>query len=330
MLPNPSPIKANLPDIAGAWRAYKEKKIQVFPQNTLRASSIGHPCDRYHYHSIHDWKEKALHDAVTQSIFDEGNLHEDNAIAELKNMGFQIIEPQRSFQLDKPLITGHIDGMLRWEGQDFCFDVKSTSPYVFEKMNSAEDMLFSKRYYHRMYPGQLQIYLLMAGLEVGVFIFKNKLTGEFKPIWMQIDYDFAEQILKRAERVYAALKKESPPERINDFDICKECPFKQICLPDLKSGPGVQALDDMELAAMLDRREALAALAKEFESLDGYIKGVVKPMGEGERICGDFVLKTKQYSRTDKVPITYTEEKVPYYVTKIVKLNSKMPTLSED
>lgn len=320
MLANPSPISIGVPDIVGAWKAYKEKKIKAFPQNNLRASSIGHPCDRYHYHSIHDWKEKALHDAVTQSIFDEGNLHEEDAILELKSMGFQIVEQQRSFQMDKPLITGHIDGILRWQDQDFCFDVKSTSPYVFEKMNSAEDMLFSKRFYHRMYPAQLQIYLLMGGHEVGLFIFKNKLTGELKPIWMQIDYDYSEQILKRAERVYKALREEKPPERVNDFDVCKQCPFKHICLPDMKSGLGVQAIDDMELAAMLDRRDSLESLSKDFKEIDEEIKDLVKQHGPGEKICGNFLIKTEKRDTTKKIPITYTEEKSSYLVTKIIKL----------
>lgn len=317
-----SPINSALPDIAGKWRAYKEKKIRVSPQNTLRASSIGHPCDRYHYHSIHDWKEKALHDAVTQSIFDEGVLHESAAIDELKHAGFEIVEQQRAFQLDKPLITGHIDGVLRYNGEDFCFDIKSTSPYIFEKMNSSEDMLFSKRFYHRMYPAQLQIYLLMGGHEIGLFIFKNKLTGELKPIWMQIDYDYAEQILKRAERVYKALREEKPPERINDFDICLECPFKHVCLPDLKSGPGVQLIDDVELAGMLERRESLVLFAKEFQDLDEEVKELGKKLGDGERICGDYLLKTEKKSRKNKVAITWTEEDSPYYTTKIIKLEN--------
>jgi len=319
----PKTITGSLPDIEGAWREFKRKRIKQFPQNNLRASSAGHPCDRYHYHSIHDWRERELHDEVLQSIFDEGNLHEKDVIGQLNAMGFQIVEQQRSFQLEKPLITGSIDGILRWEGQDFPFDVKSISPFDFKKISAIEDLIYSRKVHQRNYPAQLQLYLLMSGNETGCLIFKNKLTGEIKPIWCQIDYDYTEKVLKRAERVYAALSESKPPERINDLDVCGDCPFKHVCLPDLKLGEGVLAIDDMELQALLERRDALAAAAKEFKAVDDEVKEAVTIGGAGEKICGPFLVRVSEHERKNKVADTWHEEITKYLRTQITKMKSK-------
>jgi len=174
-----------LPDIEGAWKKYKRGRIKQFPQNNLRASSVGHPCDRYHYYCIKNWRERPLHNEVLQSIFDEGNLQERSVIQSLQEMGFEVINQQRSFQLDNPLITGHVDGILRWKEHDFPFDVKSISPHDFPKLVSAEDFLYSKKLHQRNYIAQLQIYLLITNNPIGCLITKNKLTGQPKVIWTQ-------------------------------------------------------------------------------------------------------------------------------------------------
>lgn len=315
-----SPVRSAIPDIAGAWKAYKEKKIKQSPSNTLRASSIGTPCDRYHYYSIKNWRDKALHDAVTQSIFDEGSLHEIDVMRQLVEMGFVVVEQQRSFQIDKPLVTGHIDGIIRWEGADYPFDVKSISPYEFDRIQSAEDLLFSKKSYQRRYPAQLQIYLLQCNAEVGCFILKNKLTGELKPIWMQIDYDYCEQLLKRAERVYEFIKQETLPSRTENFDECRYCPFKELCLPDIQFNNAVSLIDDAELSGMLERREELQKIAKEFSDIDDAIKDHFKILGAGERICGEFAIKTTEIKSTKKIPITFSEQQTSYLKTQILKI----------
>jgi len=309
-----------LPDIEAKWKEYKAKRVKQYPQNNLRASSIGNPCERYHYHSIHDWREKVLHDELLQSIFDEGNLHEKDVMRQLNEMGFEIVEQQRAFQLDKPLVTGHIDGILRWHGQDYPFDVKTISPYEFDRIDAIEDLILSKKLYQRNYPAQLQIYMLMTNCEYGFLLFKNKLTGAIKTIWAQIDFDYCDQLLKRAERVYTALQACTPPDRCNSFDVCKDCPYAHLCLPDIKMGEGVIPIDDMELQALLERREQLEAAAKEFKAIDSDIKGAVTVGGVGEKICGPFLVRVTEHERKNKVADTWHEEISTYFKTQILKL----------
>lgn len=310
----------HLPDIEAAWKEHKRKKIKQAPQNTLRASTLGFPCDRHHYHSLKDWDKKQLHDEVLQSIFDEGSLHEKAVIKELMDIGFEIIEFQRALQHDKPLITGHIDGIIRWNGRDLPFDVKSIS-YGFDDIQSAEDLLYSKKLWQRSYPAQLQLYLYMAARdEVGCFILKDKMTGRIKPVWMQIDYDYLESLLKRAERVYAAVEKGEPPAKINNYEICDECDFKNICLPDIRLDEGMILLEDKALKDCLDKWWELKDAAKEWNAVDKKIKDACKASGQtGEMIVGDYLIKVSSYTTEKKIPLTWEIEKSIVFKTQILK-----------
>jgi CRISPR/Cas system-associated exonuclease Cas4 (RecB family) len=308
------------PPIIEKWFEYKRSKIKQYPQNCLRASSIGHPCKRYHYHSIHDWKEKQLHDEVRQSIYDEGNFHEKVLISELHEMGFEVVEQQRSFQLEDPKITGHIDGILRYDNKDFPFDCKSINSNDYQKLDSLEDFLYSKKYYQANYVIQLLLYLLMSGNEYGCLILKNKITGEIKPIWAQIDYIKLDDVLKRAKEVYKALETNLPPDRIDNLDLCSKCDFRHICLPDMKFGDGVQVLDDAELLELLNRRELAKDSAEEFAEADELIKASVKTTGVGEKICGDFIIKVTSYTKETKIPLTWDTKQDEILKCKIARI----------
>lgn len=309
----------NLPPISEKWLESKQKKIKQYPQNNLRASSVGHECERYHFHSIKDWEEKTLHDPILQSIFDEGHLHETAVIKELLSLGFEVVEQQRAFQIEKPLITGHIDGIIRYEGKDYPFDVKSVSEHVFRKIDSIEDLMYSKTRYQRGYVAQLQLYLLMTNSEVGCFILKNKTTGELKAIWGQIDFDYCDKILKRAERVYKSIESNQAPKRIDDFDMCSNCQFAHVCLPDLKA-EGLKQINDQEFGATLERLDQLKPVVKEFKELEKEVDKVKEAVGTGEYICGDYVLKINEYERVTKVALTWDEEKKTYLRKQILKL----------
>lgn len=310
-----SPELPELPDIDGSWRNYMAKQASIIPQNNMRASSIGHPCDRYHWHSVKDWRARPLPDPVLQSIFNEGKFHETAVIQCLQNMGFEIVEQQRAFQIEKPLITGHVDGILRYKDNSFPFDVKTTNPYDFDKLTSAEDFLNSHKTYHRNYIAQLQLYLLMTNNPVGCLIMKNKLTGALRSVFMQIDYAFCENILKRAERVYAALAQNEPAARTENIDHCLQCPFRHLCLPDLAMSPGVQVIDDLELGGLLERRNQLKPMADEFKDTDETIKDFIKPHGAGERICGEWLIQTKEQTKKE-----YTVKESTFLVTKFARL----------
>lgn len=158
----------------------KQRKIKQYPVNANRASELGHSCLRYLVLNRTRWQEKALHDTKLQMIFDMGRAVEDLVMQDLREAGFMIVEQQRPFAWDKYQITGSIDFKIAIDGQVYPCEVKSAAPHAFESVNSVSDMLKHKWAYMRKYPAQLTLYLLMDNKERGVFIFKNKSTGELK------------------------------------------------------------------------------------------------------------------------------------------------------
>lgn len=287
----------------------KADKIKIYPCNNLRASSIGHPCERYLYLMVKHWNEQKPHDVGLQCIFDLGNTLEEHTIKNIKEAGFEVITPTvRSWKIDKPLITGREDIRIKDEnGELLPVEIKGISPFEFDKLNTVEDFMKSKRSYIRGYPAQLQTYMYYFAKEKGFFALTNKLTGETKFIEMPFDYEYAESLLQKAERIYKALETEQPPEACDDISVCESCSLAHVC-GECRRIPTDIDLDE-ELDALIDRKNELAAAKKEYEQVDKEIKARV---GERDKvITGQYLI-----TRSSFVKKAFTvPESVQYRVT---------------
>ena len=222
----------------------KGKKIKQWPVNANRASELGHECLRYLVLNRTRWQEKSPHDARLQMIFDMGRMVEDAVQQDLREAGFTIVEQQRPFSWPEYQITGSIDMKLVIDGDVFPCEVKSAAPHAFNSINSVQDMLSHKWAYMRKYPAQLTLYLLMDSKDRGLFLFKNKSTGEMKEIWVDLDYEFAESLVKKAEAINKHVADGTLPEPMEySENICGDCAFQHICLPD-RIGKEVEVTDD--------------------------------------------------------------------------------------
>lgn len=291
----------------------KAEKIKVYPCNNLRASNLGHPCERYLYLLIKHWDEQKPHDVGLQCIFDLGNTLEEHTIKNIKEAGFEVITPTvRSWKIEKPLITGREDIRIKDEnGELIPVEIKGISPFEYDKLNTVEDFMRSKKSYIKGYPAQLQIYMLHFGKEVGFFALTNKLTGETKFIEMRFDYDYAEALLQKAERIYAALESETPPEACDDISVCEGCSLQHLC-GECRRIPADIELDE-ELDALINRKNELAEAKKEYESVDKEIKARV---GEREKvITGQYVI-----TRSSFVKKAFTVPESIQYRVQIKKL----------
>lgn len=273
----------------------KLDKITVYPCTHLRASNLGHPCERYLYLLIKYWQEQKPHDVGLQNIFDLGNTLEEHTINNIKEAGYEVITPtQRSWQLDVKggIITGREDIRIKDEkGELLPVEIKGLSPFEFEKLNCVDDFLKSKKAYIQGYPAQLFVYMLHFGKEKGFFALTNKLTGETKFIEVPFDYELGEKYLSKAERIYEALAKDEPPEACEEIGMCENCGLQHIC-GECKRVPADIDLDD-ELDDLIKRKEELAAAKKEFEEVDKQIKAKV---GEREKvITGHYLIERKSY-----------------------------------
>ena len=292
----------------------KQREIRQSPVHSNRASQLGHECLRFHVFERTRWSEKVLHDVRLQAIFDLGKEIEEIVLKELREAGFQIHEGQRAFSWDAYKITGSIDGMLILDGEAVPLEIKSASPHAFDSINSVEDIRRHKYPYMRRYLAQVTIYCLLTNKERAVIVFKNKVTGQLKEIWVPLDYDLGETLLKRAEAINAHVAAGTVPDPISyDEMLCGDCPYGHICLPE-HIGTEVE-IDDGELAGMLDRLDQLKEAKKEFEEIDDQVKKIVE--GREKILAGSWMvlgrwLERKSYEIPMDVKAQY--EKInPYW-----------------
>jgi antitoxin component of RelBE/YafQ-DinJ toxin-antitoxin module len=294
----------------------KEKKRKISPVNTNRASEIGHPCLRYLVYLRIKWSEKALPSFHQQLIFDEGKNQELSVIRDLLDAGIEVIEQQRSFWWEKFNLTGHIDGKCLIDNKVIPFEVKSLSPYIFETINNLKDMLNHKRWWVRKYPYQMIAYLLLDNQPLGVFILKNKATGELKEvkIFLEENLHIGEEICQKCEKIEEHIKNQTLPDRINNEEICDTCPFAHICLPEL-TRPALQLEENAQILEMLEEREALKEKVSRYNEIDEYIKDYFKKLDGDRFLVGQFLIMKKKVKRNG-----YTVPPSEFEVLSIKKL----------
>lgn len=294
----------------------KARRIKQSPVKSNRASDLGHPCLRYHVLNRTRWQERTLHDVGLQYIFDMGSEIEKIVIREMQDAGIDVIEQQRAFSWDGYNITGHIDGRVLADGKAYPFEIKSMSPYVFDTVNSIDDMKRGKYLYLRKYPVQLNLYLLMSETERGVFILKNKVNGRLKEIWMDVDYAMGEETLQRAEAINAHVAAGTIPEPCEyDEQVCGNCPYSHICIRE-RVGKEIEIEDNDELAELIAKMLELEDAHKEHELLNKQISKLVE--GRSKLVCGDYYIDGKWIERK---PFTVAGGK--YWKKSIMPLASK-------
>ncbi len=289
----------------------KEREIKQWPVNSNRASQLGHECVRYHVYERTRWQEKSLHGVGLQMVFDMGREIEEIVLKELREAGFQIHEGQRAFSWPEYGITGSIDGMIIMDGEAIPLEIKSASPFAYDSINSVEDIKKHKYPYMRRYLSQVTLYCLMSNKDRAVLLFKNKVSGALKEIWVPLDYELGETLLKRAEAINAHVAAGTIPDRITDERICEDCPFLHICIPD-HIGREVEILDDGELVELLTRQEELKPIKKEYEEIDSTLKKKLE--GRDKLMVGPFYITGKY---VEKKSFTVPESK--YWQRKVTR-----------
>ena len=214
----------------------EDAKYRGKAQQWLRASSI-HPCDRHLYYQVTvPQGERPAVSGEKKLLFELGNVVETRVVRLLQDAGYEVERGQEmiEFKVRNGVITGHIDGMISGHeiGPIPCpLEVKGYS-FAGQKIERWQNFLDQRQHWLRQVPCQLQLYLLAHNAEVGYLLIYEKMSGLLKPIQVDLDYEFAEMILQRAEAVYAAREAGEPPERCEyDRDLCRGCDWEHICQP---------------------------------------------------------------------------------------------------
>ena len=228
-------------------------------------------------------------------IFDLGRVFEGVVMDDLREAGFTILEQQRPFSWPEYQITGSIDGKLMVEDEPYPMEIKSASPYAFKSINTVDDIKHHKYHYMRKYLSQLTLYMLMNNSEKGVFVFKCKSTGAIKEIWVDLDYELGEKLLQKAEAINRHVAEETLPEPMDyKDDICPDCPYAHICMPD-RIGKEIEIVDDDRLLELLTKREETIVQSREYKAADDEIKMFVE--GREKILVGDWLITGKWLSR---------------------------------
>ncbi len=293
----------------------KRKNIKIMPQYCVRASEIGHPCERYLVYSVTNWMDKKPHGPELEFVFEGGRAVEDLAIKDLEDAGFRVYrpEPDKALMELKPKISMHLDVRVDFgDGIVRTGEIKGLNILDWERLNTIEDFFNSKKPWIKKYPAQLMTYLYGKGEEEGFFYLKSIPRFQPKIIPVKLDLEYMESILRKTERVEEHIKSGTLPECIDDLSTCEHCPFDHICLPPANRAE-LEFVNDDELLEMLERAGSLNEARKEYVELDKAIKE--KLGGRYKLTIGDYLILGKEITSKG-----YTVPEKTYMKYKITKL----------
>lgn len=293
--------------IEGAATEYLKSKLYSDRWTNVRASGIGDDCVRRLFYRL---TETVISDDLErQAYFCEGNDQEPGVKRYLSELGFEVLTPELTARWQgiscKP--DGIIDGRL--------IEIKTVSENAWDSLNEPKDFLESR--YHKNWYAQIQMGMLLFDREHGLFILKRKAAKQIKVIEIDLDYTYAEGLLKKAEAVNEAVKKNEPPDYLQNNPVeCKRCPFfGKTCNPPLDFGR-TAVIDDDELERKLNIREELSGAKAEYDKLDKEVKERLREIPAA--ICGDYAITGKEGVRK------YAEQKareVKTWQTKIERIS---------
>lgn len=285
----------DIPNIAEAIGAMKEKRIIKVACNTIRASSLGYfvpemgGCMKRGVYEQLNWADKKMHELSTQFIFDEGNQQEKQVNKDLIDAGYDLIENQSPFEFPDEGITGTIDGKLPLESaggrvtKKITCEIKTMSPFIYDAINEPED--FIKYPWTNVYRAQINLYMKHEGDKEAIFLLKNKSTGQLKQINVEFDEELLEWCFKSARVIKMHVEQKTYPAETEDLQVCKKCPFNHICKPGVDFSVEIKVEDNPEFEKRLDRYWELKPFMKEGKDIyDKEIKGSLKASADANGV----------------------------------------------
>lgn len=240
--------------------------------------------------------------------FRRGDDRERDLLSDLGRIGrdaepaFKVVGQQERFQLkdhkSRVAIVGKVDARLEVEGQRPPVEVKAWSPMMVDRIETFADLFDNP--WTRSGGYQLLSYLFGSGEPYGFLLLDRSGIPRLLPVVLDENLDRMEEFLARAERVLDHVQAKTIPDFIDDPAECRRCGwFGSVCQPPL-SAIGATLLNDPDLEAALERREALKAAADEFDDLDKDVKTKLRGVESG--IAGKFSI-TGKWSKSSRVEL---------------------------
>jgi len=277
-------------------------------------------------------------DPETLAKFRRGSDRERDLLADLARVGresdppFNVVAQQQRFELrgrsGRVVIVGKVDARLSFgRAESFPLEVKSWSPNLTANIETFDDLMQNR--WTRKGAHQLLMYLLGSGEHIGFLLLDR--PGLPKVVPVELD----DENLRRAEK-FLAMAEEAVQHRVDgtlpdycgDLEECQFCPFfRSICQAPTSYSP-VDVLIDEELEQLLNRREELEPIAKEYETIDKHIKARFRPEPGivVKTIVGPWILKgtwgsTTRYEIPEEVKKKYAvKDSAGRYTLKIERI----------
>jgi len=219
----------------------QELKEDKYIGGHIGGSTIGNPCYRAIWYSLHDAHEKDISPRLGR-LFKRGHIDEIRILKLLKKGGANIkrLDPatnrQYSFK-DDNFRAGSIDGIIILNDDPCILEIKTMnhSSFTALKKSSIKDKM-------RSYYDQVQFYMSHSKkmsfsrrfINKCVFIVVNKNNDELYSEVVDYDEAYAKFLNDKAKMV---AEQDEVPDRISDnpcFFGCKMCSYKNICHFDEK------------------------------------------------------------------------------------------------
>lgn len=110
----------------------------------------------------------------------------------------------------------------------------------------------------------------------------------------------------------------TPDMKISTPDLCSECEFQTVCLPEMNFGLAAKVMTDelgLEMERKAERLIELKSLADEYKDLDYDLKETVKGLcadGGDSVVFGSFVATIKRSPRKQYTVAATTTERVTF------------------
>ena len=306
----------NLPNISKEINDYLAGLGRTYPVHSLWASRIGDPCDRYLYHSVIDWQGARPIEARVFGIFELGKHLEKLGARFLEQAGWDVRESPDGY-VEKH-ISGKIDRFIsRGEMKNVPVEIKWLTNF---DLTTWVEMLDSDKRWIMRYPGQIIIYMYLRASRYGLFLVFNKMNSEPSHIWLDFEetrvINYAEGLLQKAERVWEAIEKRQPPERVSpSLGICLDCDHILNCQPPIYFGEGVRNIESTDIVKILARMERLHPANLEYQDLLKQRKEILT--GIEDAVAGPYLIHGKLTKRKE-----FTVAASSYWKHTITKINS--------
>lgn len=281
-------------------------------------SSAGIECERHLYYLRTEGEHRQPFPVSVLRLFREGKEQERRVKRDLMDMGYEWFEDQSPVTIERLALRGKIDGFVRIGGERPLAEVKSLSPFAFQKVDNSEDVK-TDEFLSR---GIVQLIGYMVALHepFGIMIYRNRNDGDIKVLEVTPDHDLWSTVEAKMIRVNKAVEAGCAPDKIDGIGrtaVCRRCPFEHICVPDaIPDGGGIMITDEPMVIECLDRLEELRPQAKEYEDLMKWRKGRFKNL-DGI-VCGQYLIQGKEINAVHKPSPGRTSS---YWKTSVTKLN---------